>query len=483
MEENLLNYPVQIGDKLDFKEFQALFELGKNRLDGMVEDFCKQFPRVLNASGAAFYVLDVDNGVFSPWFDDERQVEIARENIKIANPIIKEALKSRKQVTLGTSEIESTSKAFMEKFNAQNLLLHPAMIGEDAYCLILVWKNTDHEQFNDNQLKYITSGVNKFQLLVNEVVNSTYLHDQVEEFSLIQKALMDLTNASTLDLAMKSYISSLENLFDDFSGAQIYLYSNNKLMYSAGRWEGEWHENEYSPPEPGGANITVVKTGKMKVIPDIQEYSKGSIGEFGHSGSLIIVPLFTHNRTVGVVNIRLNQVGDIPADKIRLVNLLADQAAISIEREMDHEQIKVRATELEVLLQASFALTSTKELDDIKNIVVENALSLSPEALNAFLFLYDGDGLDFGAAKWNGIQKDVNDFKPRNNGLTFKVAKSGERIIIEDVTQHKLFNSGHYVKEGWKGAIVGIPLKHGEQVVGVLTLAFKIPQNFNPGTI
>ena len=71
MKEKLLDYPVQISDKLDFKEFQALFEHEKNRLDSIVEDFCQQFPRVLNASGAAFYVLDADNGVFSPWFDDE----------------------------------------------------------------------------------------------------------------------------------------------------------------------------------------------------------------------------------------------------------------------------------------------------------------------------------------------------------------------------------------------------------------------------
>ena len=466
---------------LDLQAFQAICNVENQRIGKIVEGINLQLPGILNACGAAFYYLD-ENNRFQPWFKDERQPEKAQESISIDTPIISEVVSSKEHRIL---DIESFGKdlKLLNMFNAQNLVICPAMIGKDVFCLVLVWKGESSEKFGDDQLKYLLNGIDKFQFIVCEVINSTYLNKQVEEFALIRDALMDLTNASTLEESLKSFIDSIEKLFDDFFGAQIFLNSFESLVFSAGKWGGKWHDKEFSTTQSGGVNNTVVKTGKMVLISDVKKAELMQGRNSSWCGSIIVAPLNSQGRTVGVINIRLNSIGEIDREKVRLVKLLADQAAIAIEQEMDHEQIRSRSIELEALLDASFAFSSTMELDEIKEIVVENAMKLSPEALNAFLFLYDGGSLDFGAAKWSGIQKNVDDYKPRKDGLTFSVAKSGQRIIIEDVSQHKLFEDSLFVKGGWEGAIVGIPLKHGERVLGVLTLAFKTPQNFNTDTI
>jgi len=469
--------------KLDIQSFQAICHLGNQRIEKMVEGINFQLPNILNADGTAFYYLDFQKEEFIPWFKDDRQHQKARENISINNPVISELLEKKDHVSIELENCTGKILELLKSFDAQNMAICPAFIGEDVFCLVLAWNEEKTKRIPEEKLGFLKAGLDKFQLLVSEVANSAYLYHQVEEFALIQDALMDLTNASTLNQAMRSFIESLEKLLDDFYGAQIYLYKDEELIFSAGKWDDIWRDEEYSRPSPDGVNNTVARTGVMELIPDVQNSHWLKDSGFTWGGSLIVAPLNAHNRAVGVVNVRLTEIGGIPEDKVRLVNLLANQAALAIDRERDHLQIKNRSNELEVLLHASFELTSTMELDDIKNIVVENAMKLSPEALNAFLFLYDGQGMDFGSVRWRGIQKNVTDFIHRKNGITATVARSGEKVIIKDVTQHELYADGKYVKDGFEGALVGIPLKHGERVVGVLTCAFKTPQNFNTGTI
>ncbi len=472
----------QLG-KLDLQSFQAICHVGNQKIDKMVEGVNSELPENLNADGTAFYYLGIRKDVFIPWFNDDRQPKKARENINTNIPIIAELLEKKDHVRIEIENCTGQNLKLLKSLEAHNMVICPILVGDDVCCVVLAWNEEKTNKITEENLDFLKTGIDKFPLFISEVANSAYLYRQVKEFALIQNALMDLTNASTLDQAMRSFIESLESLFDDFYGAQIYLYTDGKLIFSAGKWDNEWRDQEYSRPSPDGINNTVAKVGKMEIIPDAQKSPWIAGKGFDWGGTLIVTPLKAHDRTVGVVNIRLTEIGGITEDKVRLVNLLADQAAIAIDRERDHSQIKNRSSELEVLLNASFELTSTMELDDIKGIVVENAMKLSPEALNTFLFLYDGEGMDFGAVRWRGIQKNVDDYIPRKNGLVFTVARSGERILIEDVTKHELYVDSNYVEEGFQGAILGMPLKHGERVVGVLTLAFNTPQNFKTGTI
>ncbi|HWQ84751.1 MAG TPA: GAF domain-containing protein, partial [Anaerolineales bacterium] len=81
----------------------------------------------------------------------------------------------------------------------------------------------------------------------------------------------------------------------------------------------------------------------------------------------------------------------------------------------------------------------------------------------------------FAAALWadGAIHKPWNE--PRPNGLTATVAHTGELILVPDMSNHPLFQD---TPRDWNGAIIGVPLKFGNCVVGVMNIAFIQPRQF-----
>jgi diguanylate cyclase (GGDEF)-like protein len=141
------------------------------------------------------------------------------------------------------------------------------------------------------------------------------------------------------------------------------------------------------------------------------------------------------------------------------------------------------AAELETLRKASLNLTASLESEDVLYAILESALLLSQDALDAHIFLYDDGKLTFGEALWADGSRGKSFAEPREDGLTYKVAKFGEVISVPDMAKHPLFEDKAKGPNGWKGAIVGLPLMVRDRVVGVMNVAYRKPQEFSEETL
>jgi diguanylate cyclase (GGDEF)-like protein len=139
------------------------------------------------------------------------------------------------------------------------------------------------------------------------------------------------------------------------------------------------------------------------------------------------------------------------------------------------KEAQQRANELEALRQASLSLIASLDLETVLYAILESSLGLMENALDAHVFLYDGKQATFAAALWADGSRGSPWKEVREHGLTYTVARSGEMIVVPDIDQHALFEG---VPPVWKGAIIGIPLKIRERVVGVMNIAFHVPQEF-----
>jgi len=152
------------------------------------------------------------------------------------------------------------------------------------------------------------------------------------------------------------------------------------------------------------------------------------------------------------------------SSKTELANsLIENQALLGILRQ--------QAEELDALRKLSIHLTSSLELPDVLDAVASEALRLIEFASDVHIFLYKNEKLSFGAALDLEGKKNTAWTKPRANGLTYTVARSGEIIIVEDMRDHPLFIG---TPADWSGSIIGIPLKVGDTVVGVMNMARSI---------
>jgi diguanylate cyclase (GGDEF)-like protein len=182
----------------------------------------------------------------------------------------------------------------------------------------------------------------------------------------------------------------------------------------------------------------------------------------------------------------LEQEGGSQSERETLLKLL-DILTASLERVSpdDHEStqalarelidnrallatLKQQTDELDALKKLSINLTSSLDLPDVLDAVVSEAVRLIDNARDVNIFLYKSHKLSFGAALDADGTRNKPWATPRPNGLTSTVAREGQTIIVEDMKQHLLFEN---MPEHWMGSIIGIPLKVGDTVVGVMNLS------------
>jgi diguanylate cyclase (GGDEF)-like protein len=139
--------------------------------------------------------------------------------------------------------------------------------------------------------------------------------------------------------------------------------------------------------------------------------------------------------------------------------------------------LKQQADELDALKKLSLNLTSSLDLQTVLEAVVSEAMRLVKNARTAHIFLFRNNLLEFGAAlNYEGVRNTPVSL-PRNDGLTYAVAKKGETIIVEDMSKHPLYKEISAAAI-WTGSIIGIPLKISNIVVGVMNLSRSIIGGF-----
>jgi GAF domain-containing protein len=159
----------------------------------------------------------------------------------------------------------------------------------------------------------------------------------------------------------------------------------------------------------------------------------------------------------------------------RQLAAFAGYVALSLRNITLFQSAERRAAELDAVRTASLSLTSSLTVHEVLDSILVGALSLLPGAQNATIFLYQHERLTFGAVLWADGSRSHSIPPPRAEGLTYTVARSGEPMLVPDMNTHPLFTNAPH---DWRGSIIGLPLKIGARVVGVMNVAYPEPREF-----
>ncbi len=142
--------------------------------------------------------------------------------------------------------------------------------------------------------------------------------------------------------------------------------------------------------------------------------------------------------------------------------------------------LKQQADELDALKKLSLNLTSSLDQQTVLDAVVTEAMRLVKNARAAFIYLYSGRRLEFGASLDSQGVRNRPASMPRPEGLTNTVARTGARIVVDDMAHHPLYG------ESWpdaQGSVIGLPLKTSNGTVGVMTLSKSTRGGFTPSDL
>ncbi len=232
----------------------------------------------------------------------------------------------------------------------------------------------------------------------------------------------------------------------------------------------------------------IIKTSKPFVVNEkfvefasqFQDFQRAAGGV---PKSFVAVPIIVHGDVVvGLTLQNMEEENYFSESDISLLETLANAMSVALEnaRLLDETQRLLRETEqrnieLEAIRKASIDLASNLDYVTVLDSILRRASALLPDIENINLFMYERNELKFGTAIAHGVIKDVPVANPRPGGMTDTVARTGEIVLVEDMKTHPLYKNA---PTEWKGALIGLPLKFRNQVVGVMNIHFSDPRTF-----
>jgi len=316
---------------------------------------------------------------------------------------------------------------------------------------------------------------------VSAALESVSLYESVRQYSQELEAFHHVGLSITSSLNIKSVISSIlrssMRLFTDAQNSHIFLYENQKLSFVSALWkDGERHEPKANP-RPEGLTYTVARKGELIFVADMKDHPLFKNVPADWKGAIIGLPLKFGKSVVGVMTIAFDDPRELTESEHRILKMMGDQAAIAIQNARLYEKTVQNTHQLEALNQASLGLTSSLELEDVLRAIINSSFLFIQDLKDSHIFLYDGEKVTFGA----GVMDDGTQLKkpyaePRKNGFTYTVSRSGKPLLIPDMKGHPMFKG---MPADWKGALIGLPLKIHERVVGVMTMACKCSKEFS----
>ena len=167
----------------------------------------------------------------------------------------------------------------------------------------------------------------------------TIVKQQADELDALKRISLNLTSSLDLQTVLETVVTEAMRLLKNSYAAHIYLYSHGNLDFGAALNSAGENNKPISDPRPNGLTYMVARNGIPIIVENMIEHPlyKGTSAEW--SGSIIGVPLKFDGSIVGVMNISKSTIGGFNRSEMRLIGLLADQAAVAIFNASLHKDV------------------------------------------------------------------------------------------------------------------------------------------------
>ena len=259
--------------------------------------------------------------------------------------------------------------------------------------------------------------------------------------------------------------------FDHANGKQIFNFYEDR------------YGREFPEPRPmSGLVKNLIETKRTLLLNKDVERQIKKFGAELVVGSLIpksalFVPLLARDGVQGVISLQdMEREDTFQTFEVQLLETLAGSLSAALENAhlLDETrrllgETEQRNIELEAIRRAAIDLSANLDYTTVLDSLLTNTSALMPSIENINLFIYENNELKFGTAIAHGVIKDEPVARPRPGGITDTVARTGEIVLVEDMQTHPLYVNS---SPGWKGALIGLPLKYRMKVVGVMNIHF-----------
>jgi len=329
-------------------------------------------------------------------------------------------------------------------------------------------------------------------------IENTRLLNELRESLQQQTATADVLKVisrSTFDLEIVlNTLSESANRLCEADGAMVWRPNNDGRYQLAASFgmppEFEANMRQISLKADGqsmvGRALQAKKTFHVSDMNADPEYAAYDLKRMGGYRAVLGIPLVREGNPIGVMMVGRQTPKAFTEAQIALVTTFADQAVIAIENVRLFDEVQARTRELSEALEQQTATsdvlrvisTSTTDVNPVFEAILKSASRLC-NSEQAVVFRFDGELLHLAATE-NWPAEALATYASRypaqpNPHLTVGRVVLTKSVIIQEDTLADA-NYEHVVAQagGWR-RMLGVPMMHDGNVIGVIVLAWKEP--------
>ena len=160
---------------------------------------------------------------------------------------------------------------------------------------------------------------------------------------------------------------------------------------------------------------------------------------------------------------------------------IAELEALELDCRQTEEELKQRKGELNSLYVIAATVSRSLNLEEVLDTALDEVLAVL-KAQGGIIYLFDESRQAYFPSVHCGISQDVlrevTGFKA-GEGLSGQVAKSGEAIVVSDITSDPRNISPSSIRDKWR-SYAGVPINSKGKVLGVMILTSRQENYFKP---
>jgi len=170
------------------------------------------------------------------------------------------------------------------------------------------------------------------------------LQQQSDELDTLKKLSLNLTSSLNLPTVLDAVVTEAIRLVKKARAAHIFLYNPDGNLEFGAAINSEGVRNQLTwAPRKEGLTYTVARSGEQIVVDDMGSHPSFKESTDDWEGSIIGIPLKFSDNVVGVMDLSKSVVGGFSPSELRLLGLLADQAAVAISNASLHQMVSAQA--------------------------------------------------------------------------------------------------------------------------------------------
>ena len=361
----------------------------------------------------------------------------------------------------------------------------------------LVIRRTEVRPFSDKQIELVQTFADQAAIAIENVRLFEEVHARNRALT---ESLEQQTAANDVLSVISSSPTDLQPVFDMIAERSARLcgarFSNvyrfdGKLIhfvaqhgFSDASYQAIMNSAYPMPLGRTGATSRAIMNGKVEQIADVLEDSEYALTEVTNAvdvRAVTAVPMLKDNRAIGAISVAATEPGFFPARQIALLQTFADQAVIAIENVRLFDEVQARTRDLSEALEQQTATSdvlkaisrSAFDLHPVLQTLVDSAVRLGGADMGA-ITLREGDTLRFMAGTGPPELLAYERTHPHQLGRgTFqgRAALEGSTIHVPDVFEDAEYERPEAAVMGNFRAVLSVPLKRGQETIGVFGLA------------